>query len=177
MTRPSEHALITQMLDALEMAQTETFHKRQEDAITAAREYLAATVEEPKETSMNRIMELADEYVMEILNADDDPGTEKPYKARAALQAEVAKQDEMLTLSGKVSRKLAEELEDHRQQLRKEQLYVQELADDARRYRWLRENGTGGSHRKVWVATQNGPVIAGHEFLDEAIDNAMKEDV
>ena len=52
--------------------------------------------------------------------------------------------------------------------------YCDGLENDAMRYRWLRENGTGGSHRKVWVATQNGPVIAGHEFLDAAIDAAMK---
>lgn len=49
-----------------------------------------------------------------------------------------------------------------------------ESEKDAARYRWLRDNGTGGSNRKVWVGTQTGPVIAGHEFLDAAIDAAMK---
>ena len=45
---------------------------------------------------------------------------------------------------------------------------------DAKRYRWLRENGTGGSNRHVWVGTPTGPCIAGHEYLDAAIDAATK---
>jgi len=118
----------------------------------------------------NRIMELAQAYAAGYMTF-----SEKAHYA--ALQAEVEKQDEMLTLSGKVSRKLAEELEDHRQQLRKEQLYVQELADDAARYRWLRER-LYKDGADVCASVSNAyDIYSGSlsEIFDAAIDAAMKE--
>ena len=64
------------------------------------------------------------------------------------------------------------EIESLRSQVRIEQLYVQDLAADAGRYRWLREN------HAWWLLKHfpaNKPYLDAVEVIDAAIDNAMKE--
>lgn len=98
-------------------------------------------------------------------------------KSLSKLMSECA---DLKTKCAELERELAETKraeEDHRQQLRKEQLYVQELRKDAERYRHLRNNAQFQNRNGpglYWYLPRFIPGTKGEQF-DAAIDAAMGE--